>query len=241
MRRPSPALIVALVALFFAIGGPAQAKRLIDGSDIKKGTIRSRQIKDRTITTKDISTASLRLLEDTPNASITDAKLAPNAVSATKLAAGAVSAGKVAPNALTGGSVIDGTLGGADLADGSITGSKIADGSLSTSDIARFAGRFRVIPPDLPTILPGTCWSGEPHNLAPENASADISQDALLVTPRTGFDESKLTFSYRTATANASDPSSLSRFVLAMCNVSTQPFVPAATGIAFSYVVFDIP
>ncbi len=32
-------MLVALLALFVALGGPAQAKRLIDGKDIRKGTI----------------------------------------------------------------------------------------------------------------------------------------------------------------------------------------------------------
>ena len=41
-------MLVALLALFLALGGPAQAKRLIDGADIKQGTVRSKQIKDRT-------------------------------------------------------------------------------------------------------------------------------------------------------------------------------------------------
>ena len=36
MRRPSPAMLVALLALFVALGGPAQARRLIDGADIKQ-------------------------------------------------------------------------------------------------------------------------------------------------------------------------------------------------------------
>ena len=45
-RRPSPAMVVALIALFVALGGPAQAKRVIDGGSIRKGTITSKQIKN---------------------------------------------------------------------------------------------------------------------------------------------------------------------------------------------------
>ena len=47
MRRvplPSPAALIALVALFVALGGPAQAARLITGKDIQKNTITSKQI-----------------------------------------------------------------------------------------------------------------------------------------------------------------------------------------------------
>jgi hypothetical protein len=41
-RRPSPAMVVSLVALFFAVGGVSEAKKvlsLINGHQIKKGTI----------------------------------------------------------------------------------------------------------------------------------------------------------------------------------------------------------
>ena len=61
MRRPSPALIVALVALFVALGGPAQAARLITG----------KQIKNHSITTKDLARSTIHSLRSTPAGSIT--------------------------------------------------------------------------------------------------------------------------------------------------------------------------
>ena len=55
-RAPSvAAMLVALLALFVALGGPAQAKHLINGKDIRKGTVRSAQIKDKSLTTRDLS------------------------------------------------------------------------------------------------------------------------------------------------------------------------------------------
>ena len=44
--RPTPSMVVAVVALFVALGGPAQAAHLIDGRLIRKSTITGRQIKD---------------------------------------------------------------------------------------------------------------------------------------------------------------------------------------------------
>jgi hypothetical protein len=65
MRRPSPALIVALVALFVALGGPAQAARLITG----------KQIKNHTITTEDLARSTVHSLRKTPAGSITAAQV----------------------------------------------------------------------------------------------------------------------------------------------------------------------
>ena len=67
MRRPSAAMLVALLALFVALGGPAQAKHLINGKDIRKGTVRSAQIKDKSLTTRDLSAATVRTLQTTPD------------------------------------------------------------------------------------------------------------------------------------------------------------------------------
>jgi hypothetical protein len=237
VRRPSAALVVALIALFVALGGPAYAARLINGADIKKGTVRSKQIKDRTIAVADISKTALKTLEATPNGSVSSIKLADGAVTNGKLDNGAVTGSKLAASSVGPVQLADGTVGTGKLAPNAVTGAQIADGSLTTADIARFAGRFRITAPDLGTIAPATCWSGEPQGLAPEQAGADISQDALLVTPLgSGLDERSLSVTARTS--GSSEPS---RFVIALCNVTTAPVTPPANGIAFSYVVLDVP
>lgn len=237
MRRPSAALVVALIALFVALGGPAYAARLINGADIKKGTVRSRQIKDHTIATRDISAAAVKTLEATPNGSVGTIKLADGAVTSDKLATGAVTAAKLAASSVGPAQLAGGAVGTGELAPNAVTGAQIADGSLTTADVARFAGRFRITAADLGTIQPGTCWSGEPQGLAPEHAGADISMDALLVTPLgSGLDERSLSLTARTSGSSAP-----SRFVIALCDVTAAPVTPPANGIAFSYVVFDVP
>jgi hypothetical protein len=226
MRRPSPAMLVALLALFVALGGPAQARRLVNGADIKKGTVRSAQIRDRTLTLRDINPAVVRQLEHTPGNSITEGMLVNGAVTANKLGPGAVTAGK-----LSGGAV-----SAASIADGAVTGAKIADGSLTTADVARFSGRFRVVQQDLGTIGAHACWRGEPQGLAPERAGADITADALLVTPLGAMWDDKLMLTARTS--GSAQPS---RFVLMICNPTDDPIATPAAGITFSYVVFDVP
>jgi len=227
MRRPSPAMLVALLALFVALGGPAQARRLVNGADIKKGTIRGKQIKDRTITLRDINPTAVRLLERTPANSITEPMLTNGAVTANKLGAGAVTAGKLGAGAVSATAI----------ADGAVTGAKVADGSLTTADVARFSGRFRVTQQDLGTIAAHGCWRGEPQGLAPERAAADISGDALLVTPLGSTWDDRLMLTARTS-GTAPQPS---RFVLMICNPTDNPITTPAAGLTFSYVVFDVP
>ena len=219
-------MLVALLALFVALGGPAQARRLVNGADIKKGTVASKQIKDRTIALRDINPTVVRLLERTPGNSITEGMLVNGAVTANKLGGFSVTAGKLAGGAVTAASI----------ADGAVTGAKIADGSLTTADVARFSGRFRVTPPDLGTIGGNACWRGEPQGLAPERAGADISGDALLVTPLGSTWDDKLMLTARTS--GSAQPG---RFVLLICNPTSIAVPAPPTGFTFSYVVFDVP
>ena len=59
-RRPSAALVVALLALFVAVGGPAEAARLIGSKDVK----------NRSLKTEDLSKKAVRTLRATPPDSI---------------------------------------------------------------------------------------------------------------------------------------------------------------------------
>jgi hypothetical protein len=169
VKRPSFATVVALLALFVALGGPAEAQRLL-----RKGNVTSVFVKDRSLKLKDLSRKTVRQLQATPNNSITEAKLANGSVTAGKLAPGAVGSGAIA--------------------DGSVVGADLAPGSLSAAQIGRFWGRFRIEIPDVPA---GMCWSGEPTGLTPELAGADISQDVVLVTPDARWPEDRLAFTVR--------------------------------------------
>jgi hypothetical protein len=54
-RLPSPALVVAFVALFVALTGSAVAAKLITGKQIAKGTITSANVKNKTLQAGDLS------------------------------------------------------------------------------------------------------------------------------------------------------------------------------------------
>jgi hypothetical protein len=165
MHRPSPALVVALAALFVALGGPARAARLIRGADIKKGTITSKQVKNGSLAARDLSRRAVRSLRLTPDGSITEAKLANGAVTSAKLGGAAVT--------------------GAKLAAGAVGPIQVADHSLTAADIARFAGSFSA---DV-AIPAGGCWEQE-RNFP----GADISNDIVYVMPGSNWPRQTVTF-----------------------------------------------
>jgi len=228
-RRPSAALIVALLALFVAVGGPAEAARLIG----------SKQVKNHSLKTEDLTRKAVKTLQRTPPRSVGERQLADAGVTTPKLGDGAVTAVKIAPASVGGTQLAAGAVGsrelraggvgGAQLADGAVNGAKVADGSLDARDTARFSGRFRV---SVPGVQPRECWSGEPVGLAPEQAGADIAGDLVLATPDSAWPERALAFTVRSA-------ASRSRFVLAGCNVTAAKTEPVEVG--FRYAVIDLP
>jgi hypothetical protein len=62
IRRPSPSMGVALVALFIALGGTGYAAVKINGKDIKNGTVTGKKLKNRTLGTAKLTTAARRSL-----------------------------------------------------------------------------------------------------------------------------------------------------------------------------------
>jgi hypothetical protein len=90
-RRPSPAMLVAMIALVVAFGGSAIAdsavdlakSRLINGKKIKPRTIRGNRVKRDTLTGKEISESKLAVVPNANKAnSATTAKTADNATTA---------------------------------------------------------------------------------------------------------------------------------------------------------------
>jgi hypothetical protein len=127
-------MVVALIALFVALGGPAQAKRVIDGGSIRKGTITSRQIKNGSVAKADLSKTAVSSLTATPPSSVRSGQIADGQVLAPDLGLGSVGAGQLAPGAVTASK----------LAPDSIGGGSVANGSLQTVDIGSFTGSVNV-------------------------------------------------------------------------------------------------
>lgn len=106
--RPSPALVIACVALFAALSGSALA------AGLAKNTVRSPQIVDGTIRTVDLR-----------DNAVAAGKIAPDAVDTTEIAENGVESSDVAPDSLTA----------QDLGPASVTSSEVADQSLTDADL----------------------------------------------------------------------------------------------------------
>jgi hypothetical protein len=239
MRRPSVPLVVALLALFVALGGPAQAAKLINGARIKAGTVGSKQIDDRSLGLRDLSPQAVKKLRTTPARSISGAMLRENAVDGRTLAPGSVLTGHVADNGLTAADlgtnavgsdeiadnavgqseIRDGGVGGAEVADGAIDGRDVADGGLSVRDLARQVGTLRW-PVD--PLAAGECDSA----LVPVSG-IQIAGDFLLISPTTAWPTGLV----YTVNGTASE----TEFKVNVCNRGTQRVEGAAY--TFNYAV----
>ncbi|MEZ5102359.1 MAG: hypothetical protein R3C15_21670 [Thermoleophilia bacterium] len=141
--RVSPAMGVALVALFVALGGGAYA-----AFELPRNSVTSRAIAPGAVRTADLARGAVTApklrrgavtTEKLARGAVTAPKLAAGAVRTPALARGAVTAATLAPGAVTGAAVADGSIGDAHLASG-ISGAKVA-GQVASAQRADVAGR----------------------------------------------------------------------------------------------------
>lgn len=168
-RRPSPALVIALIALFVALDGPAAAQRVagqISGSRLRNNTVTGAKVRDATLATRDLSPRARAQLRVPGNGTVSAAKLRPNSVGAAAIAAGAVRS-----NELAAGAVDRGRLG-----DNAVDSGKVADGSLFARDVASAFGQTDR---DFPALAPGQC-AALPVNLP---GSVNVADDVVVVSP----------------------------------------------------------
>lgn len=226
---------MAAAALFVALGGPAEAQRLISGSDIRTGTVTTRQIKDRSLETADLSRRARRALtspkpgsvtaDTLAESSVTTRALAPGSVltgtvadgtlSAADLALNSVGADEVADNAVGQAEIRNNGVGASEIADQSIDGGEVIDGGMLARDVARYAGTLEV---RFPEIGPQKCLPAPVTNVAP---GVDISKDLILVSASAEWPAS-LTYTVRNS-ATAVD-----QFVFVACNPTDAAVTPPA-------------
>jgi hypothetical protein len=116
MKKPSPALVISLVALFASVSGASYAtSQLPAGQPVPKKSVGTKQIKKQAVTGK---------------------KIAKQAVSKGKIKPGAVHAGKIADGGVTVDKIGDSAVTSNKIADGAVTGSKIQEGSINAAALA---------------------------------------------------------------------------------------------------------
>jgi hypothetical protein len=126
MRRitfslPSPAMLVALMALFVALGGSAYAAKKINAKDIRTGAVGTRAVKNRALTSLDLRRDTLggtTIREERLDAAKLDVrrlKTVPSAVNVPKNSIGASDLGNVTRRFGGAATVANGQPGKADV------------------------------------------------------------------------------------------------------------------------------
>jgi hypothetical protein len=149
---PSPALIVAFLALSVSLGAAAYAavkapknsvvsssvkNEALNGNDIKDGSLSGAEIAGDSLNGSDIDEASLQITNPT-SATPTGAAggdLAGEYPNPT-IGDGVVTAAKIAGSAVSTAKLADGSVTTGKLADGAVSNAKIADSAVSTAKIA---------------------------------------------------------------------------------------------------------
>lgn len=225
MRRPSPALVVALLALFVALDGPAAAQRAvasISGAKLRNGSVTGAKIRNGTIGRQDLSATARRQLSTPRNGSVTRPKLAPNAVTPPAIATGGVNTSELAQGAVSTEKLANGSVAGVKLADDAVSSGKVADGSLAARDVASAFGQATV---NFKSIAPGACV------LESFNPPGDVKvdDDVVAVSAPSNFPDDVSV----TARLGPGDSS----FTIVACNGSGAPVDPSESNIR--YLVFN--
>jgi hypothetical protein len=236
-------MVVALIALFIALDGPATAARLIDGRSIARNSISTRQVRNHTLGTQDLSARAVTTLRATPaksvgakqvrDAAIGSKALAAKAVDGSKIADGAVGPAQLAAKGVDGSKLADGAVTASKVADGAIGGNAIADGNLQTRDVGDFYGsvsaRFGDFGPDQCKVVTVTP--------TPATPGAAIADDIVSVSPGTGWPDPIM------VTANPGAGNTL-RIVACRIGADTTKspdVISTPDPMTFYYVAFDTP
>jgi hypothetical protein len=138
-RRPSPAMVVACLALFVALGGSALAAApLITGAQINNGSVTGRDLRNNSVKGADVAEASLGRVPSAATA------LTAQTASSASAAASAANAdrldGKDSSQFLENGATAAGDLSGTypnpALRNGSVTGAKILANAVGTAHVS---------------------------------------------------------------------------------------------------------
>jgi hypothetical protein len=129
-RRPSPALMISLVALFVALGGVSYAAATIGSAQIKNNSVRGKDVRNGTLLSKDHKKNSLggAAIKESALGTVPSASVAANA------AAGSIGASEV------GQTIVRTTV--TQIADDGVTGATVAcaAGERALSGGGRFVG-----------------------------------------------------------------------------------------------------
>jgi hypothetical protein len=230
VRLPSPAALIALVALFVALGGPAEAARLITGKDIKKNAISSKHVKNRSLRVLDLSRGAVSRLTATPPGSIGSDKIADGSIAGVDLAGASVNSSHVVDQSLQGVDIATNAVSADEIAPNSIQGDEIEDGRLGARDVGSFVGTLSL---DFPSLNPGACAfvDADVAALASATPPFSVADDIVLVTPPAAFPDDALALS--------AAPSSATKIRVRACNLNGAGAVDLPS-LTYRYISFDM-
>ena len=232
-------MILALVALFVALDGPATAAHWING----------RTIKPHSISTARLTKGTVKELQRTPSKSVGTKQLRAKAVDGSRIANGAVGSAALTDRGVGAVDLADGAVGSNQLASGAVSASKIADGavggaavsdgSLQTQDIGDFAGKVQI---DFPSLGLNICQSAV-INPTPTASSRmpTIADDVVSVSPTTSGWPDQVFISANPGAGNTLRIVACQVGMVEATRPTTgpQPIDPPDT--TFQYVAFDAP
>ena len=224
-RRPSPATVLAAVALFVALGGPAKAAQLLSGKQIKPNSVTTKQIKDYSLGERDLAKGLVSRLASVGPGTVDGSSVADGSLGAADLAPGSVDGSRLANGAVAAAAVADGSIGASELAGNAVESGTIRNGSLRGEDVGRFTGTLDI---SFGPIVVGKCGSSTSVGLTGTDATQDLRDDAIVVTPSSSFPLS---------TAVTAQPANANQITVTICNLG--PAELAAGSRKFRYLAID--
>jgi hypothetical protein len=215
-KHASPASLIAMVALFVALGGVSYAAATIDGKDIKNKTVAGKKLKNKTVTGGKVKSDSLT------GTQVNESTLGkvPSAASADQAASAAsATTATTATNAANADTAANATA----IANNTVSSVKVQDGSLTGRDVGRRAGNGGIA---IGSVAANAC---ETFADQVDPAGADMRNDAFAIT----FEED-----WPTGLVFSSENSDSVGYVrINVCNV-TNAAIDAGSQ-AFHWVAFD--
>jgi hypothetical protein len=133
--RPSPALVIACVALFAALSGSAMAAKFaVRSAQIVNGTIRTVDLRDNAVSSPKIADAAVTAT-DLGTDSVGSDEIAKDAVNSDEIAKDAVKADEIAPEAVASSEVANQSLTQDDLGPNSVGSSELQAGAVRASEL----------------------------------------------------------------------------------------------------------
>jgi hypothetical protein len=188
--RPSPALVIACLALFAALSGTALAAKASIGSrQIVNGSVRTVDLRDSAVNSAKVADTSITA-DDLGADSVGSDEIAKDAVNTDEIAKDAVNSDEIAANAVTSAEVADQSLTQDDLAPNSVGSSEIQAGAIRASELGPIiqvsnsspiaAGANGSVSVDCPAGTAAISGGGQPDNFGVEMTSTLRSGNGWL-------------------------------------------------------------